>query len=256
MVLLVLRRLALLVTLFMAVDALRGLFSPAAACIPWLGWGGLAALTSIQLAGVVAWWKQQEVGGETPELPPRLLAWALAFGLLGAAEVVGLHAFGLTDHRQPADVILVLGARVYADGSPSEALSDRVLTAVELHRQGLAPVLFMSGGVGADGQSEPLAMKHLAMSRGVPEEDIVEDAAGSNTQASVANVEVWLAARGQRRLLAVSHYHHLARIEMMARRRGLWCSTVPADEGETRLAMTPYYVVREAALLVFYYVRG
>jgi uncharacterized SAM-binding protein YcdF (DUF218 family) len=99
-------------------------------------------------------------------------------------------------------------------------------------------------------------MRRLAMAHGVPAEAIVEDVEGANTRASVINAHQWLARRNQRRLLAVSHYHHLPRIQMMARRRGLQCATVHADEGDTLLAGTPYYVLREAISLVFYYLRG
>jgi vancomycin permeability regulator SanA len=253
---LVLRRLALLVTSWLAIDAAGELISPGFACIPGLGWPALLALVLVQIAGAAAWWRQRSVGGEAPAIRPKIAAWALALALLAAAEIAGIHASGLTDHRRPADVILVLGARVYADGTPSEALAERVLTGVELYRAGLAPVLFMSGGVGADGVSEPEAMRRLAVAHGVPEASIVEDVEGANTRASVLNVEAWLSRKGQKRLLAVSHYHHLPRIQMMARRRGLQCATVHADEGDTLLAGTPYYVLREAISLVFYYLRG
>ncbi len=259
MVALILRRLALLGALFVALDAAGGLLSPRFSCLirPEWPWGFRALLALLALLAGGAAWVLPRVGRQPPQAARRgLLAWALALGLLGAAEIIGLHAFGLTDHRQAADLILVLGARVYADGSPSEALADRVLTGVELYRKGLAPVLFMSGGMGADGHSEPEAMRRLAISRGVPEAAIVEDEGGYNTQASVINAGKWLDEHGQGRLLAVSHYHHLSRIQLLAGRRGLRCFTVPADEGETLLAGTPYYVMREAVSLVFYYLRG
>src|SRR6185436_1097841 len=56
--------------------------------------------------------------------------------------------FGNTDYRQPADAVIVFGARAYADGRLSDALEDRIRTACELYRSGLARRLVLSGGPG------------------------------------------------------------------------------------------------------------
>src|ERR1051326_3548310 len=44
--------------------------------------------------------------------------------------IAQIATFGTTDYRRPADVIVVFGAKVYADGTPSDALADRVRTAL------------------------------------------------------------------------------------------------------------------------------
>lgn len=182
--------------------------------------------------------------------------------LLGVALTAGvavcwyIHAFGLTDYRRPAAAIVVLGARVYEDGTPSEALRERVETGVELFRAGMAPVLVMSGGVGREGHDEAAVMRQIALHMGVPDAQIVVDSEGNNTEATLVNARRWLEPRGGGRVLVVSHYHHLARVKLLGQRHGLACFTVPADEGATRLAGTPYYVLREAAALAFYYLRG
>lgn len=202
---------------------------------------------------------------ETP-CPPRVI-WArstlarlvapLGFGLFcGAAVMFHLHAFGLTDYRRPADAALVLGAKVYANGRPSEALAERVDTAVELYQRGLVKRLIMSGGIDPNGQSEPATMRLRALAAGVPDEAIVIDEHGNNTKASVENTAVLVREHQIRSVLAVSHYHHLARIKLLATQAGLPCYTVPADEGETMLRRTPFYVLRETAALAYYYVRG
>lgn len=181
---------------------------------------------------------------------------AAALGIAALGAVLHIHAFGLTDYRRPADAILVFGARAYADGTPSEALRERVETGAALYRAGLAPLLILSGGVGPNGVSEPRVMRAVAMAAGVPAEAIVEDELGVSTEASMSSLEVIAERRGIRRVLAVSNYFHLARIKLLAERRGLRCFTVPADEGETRLLGTPYYVLREAAALAFYFALG
>ena len=181
----------------------------------------------------------------------------VSLGVLAlAGAVFHIHAFGLTDYRRPADAILVLGARAYANGRPSEALSDRVGTAVELYRAGLGSRLLMSGGIGEGGVSEAMVMRRLAREAGVPDEAIWVDDLGVNTEASLKNARAYLDQQRLSRLLVVSHYHHLPRIKLLSWQQRIECFTVPADEGEARLAKTPYYVLREAAALAFYYLRG
>jgi uncharacterized SAM-binding protein YcdF (DUF218 family) len=192
-----------------------------------------------------------------------LLSWAAPKAALVAAlaslwlvVTFYVHSLGLTDYRRPADAIVVLGARVYADGRPSEALAERVLTAAALYRQGLSPRLIVSGGIGEGGHSEARVMRAIARGAGVPDEAIIEDERGSSTEATVKNLDVIAERHGIRRVLAVSHYHHLSRIKLLCTRRGLTCFTVPADEGETMLVKTPYYVLRETAALMWVYMKG
>lgn len=184
---------------------------------------------------------------------------AASAALIAAAGFTSLllyiHSYGLTDYRRPGDAILVLGAKVHRDGTPSEALAERVETGVSLYQQGLAPVLVMSGGVGREGHDEAVVMKAMAEKAGVPADAIWVDSLGNNTEASVRNLRERLARRDAQ-VLAVSHYHHLPRIKLLSAMHGLRVVTVPADEGETRLRGTPLYVVKEAAALAYYYLRG
>ncbi|MFO0658575.1 MAG: YdcF family protein [Polyangiaceae bacterium] len=181
----------------------------------------------------------------------------LGFGLFAAFAVMfHLHAFGLTNYARKADAALVLGAKVYASGRPSEALAERVDTAVSLYKQGLVQKLIMSGGIDPNGQSEPAAMRRRALDAGVPDEAIVIDEQGNNTRASIANTAAMMRSHELRKVLAVSHYHHLARVKLLASQAGLPCYTVPADEGDQLLRRTPFYVLRETAALAYYYAHG
>ena len=53
-------------------------------------------------------------------------------------------------------------------------------------------------------------------------------------------------------MVAVSHYYHLARIKLVSRRMGIACATVPCPMTR-RLAKEPYFVARECAAFVSYY---
>jgi len=184
------------------------------------------------------------------------VALAGALASIGLGVIFYVHSLGLTDYRRRADAIVVLGARVYADGRPSEALAERVLTGAALYREGLAPRLVVSGGTGESGHSEARVMREIAMRAGVPAEAIIEDPIGVSTEATADNLEAMAARHGIRTVLAVSHYHHLPRIKLLFTRRGLPCFTVRADEGETLLRGTPYYVLRETAALSWAFLKG
>src|SRR5438552_2413903 len=113
----------------------------------------------------------------------RALAVCAACGL--AFPLAQMFCFGKTDYRRPADLAVVLGARVYADGRPSDALADRVRTACQLYREGLVGKLLFSGGPGDGKVHETESMKRLAIQLGVNPRDILLDEAGLNTQATV-----------------------------------------------------------------------
>jgi SanA protein len=80
-----------------------------------------------------------------------------------------------------SSVAIVLGAKVWDDGSLSHALLDRVTTGVELYKAGKVKKLLMSGDNPSADYDEPTAMKGEAIKQGVPETDIVSDFAGRRT---------------------------------------------------------------------------
>jgi uncharacterized SAM-binding protein YcdF (DUF218 family) len=140
----------------------------------------------------------------------------------------------------PADAIVVFGARAYADGTPSLALEDRVRHGIALHRAGYAPRLVLSGAA-----DEVPVMRRLAVEAGVPPAALVLDPEGVNTWATLRRLR-------ERRVIAVSHYYHLARIKLAARRLGIACATAPCVMTR-RLAREPWFVAREGAAFVSYY---
>jgi vancomycin permeability regulator SanA len=183
----------------------------------------------------------------------RLIA-VIAAAMLGAfflplAEQI---FFGSTEYRHSADVAMVLGAGIHADGTPSDALRDRVNTAIELYKSHRVRALLMTGGIDpGHGGSEPAVMKRLAVEAGVPADAIVLDESGSNTQASVRNAVGLMRSAGWRDCLVVSHDYHLPRIKRMLDREGVRSYTVPAHEARP-LLMGPYYRLREIIAWHYY----
>ncbi len=188
-----------------------------------------------------------------PSPPHRglIAATVLACGLL--FPVALMLCLGVTDYRREADVIVVLGARAYADGTPSPALADRVLTAVELYRAGLAPRLLFSGGPGDGAVHETVAMQRLAVSRGVPAAVIVRDEGGVDTQATARATAGYMRVLGLRRALAVSHFYHLPRVKMSLSRAGVeQVFTVPSPQRQV-MRRLPWFMLREVAGLWWYW---
>ncbi len=83
--------------------------------------------------------------------------------------------------EEPPRIAIVFGARVWENNRLSDALYDRVVTAVELYRAGRVKKILMSGDNPTGNYDEPTAMKENAIKLGVPAEDIVLDFAGRRT---------------------------------------------------------------------------
>ncbi len=82
------------------------------------------------------------------------------------------------------EVALILGASVKRDGTPSDALFDRVMTGIDLYKEGKVSKLLMTGDDGKFHTNEIQAMKKIALEHGVPEEDILTDGHGYRTYES------------------------------------------------------------------------
>ncbi|MBI4602717.1 MAG: YdcF family protein [Planctomycetes bacterium] len=192
--------------------------------------------------------------------PARLFVNGLAVaGAFLAITVAHVVTFGRADHRRPADAAVILGTKVYADGTPCQALADRLDTGIDLYRQGLVRYLIMTGAVDAAGTSEPLAMRAYAGQRGVPLSRIILDESGANTRGSALGVQRIRERMGLGTLLAVTQYFHCARVKLAFEREGVPCLTVPtcssrADGGPTpgRLSREGFFLFREAIAFPFY----
>lgn len=124
------------------------------------------------------------------------------------------------------DCILVLGAGVKDNGTPSDMLTDRLLTGIALYESGVAPKLLMSGDHGTVGYDEVNTMKAFAIERGVPTEDIFMDHAGFSTYESLYRAK---AVFGVKRLIIVTQEYHLSRALFIAEKLGLEAIGVGAD---------------------------
>lgn len=149
-------------------------------------------------------------------------------GLTWAAVVVTVAVHAARDEATGADAIAVLGAAQY-NGRPSPVFRARLDHAAALYQRGLAPVVLVTGGVGArDTLNEANVGRDYLLRLGLPSDAVVPLAGGDDTYASIDQVKRWFGGRESRRVLLVSDGFHMLRIKIIARRRGLVPYTSPA----------------------------
>ena len=124
------------------------------------------------------------------------------------------------------DCILVLGCGVYADGTPSAMLTDRLKQSIALYNAGAAPKLLMSGDHGQKNYDEVNTMKQYAVDAGIPASDIFMDHAGFSTYESVYRAKEIF---GAEKIIIVTQRYHLYRALHIANAFGLEAYGVSAD---------------------------
>ncbi|MCW5851323.1 MAG: YdcF family protein [Anaerolineae bacterium] len=162
------------------------------------------------------------------------------------------------DETRPADVIIVLGSQVRADGEPSNSLRSRTLRGVQLYQEGYAPLLLLTGGVGRFPPAEAQVMRRLALQAGIPDDRLVLDETATSTQESIETAARLARERGWRTVLIVSDPFHIYRARQMARDAGLDAYGAPAYQSHlyTMDRLRRYYTVRESFALLWYYTLG
>ncbi len=129
--------------------------------------------------------------------------------------------------RIEPECIMVLGASVHPDGTPSPMLEDRLEAGIELYNRGVAPKLLLTGDNGQIEYNEVEAMKNYAVNAGVPEEDIFLDHAGFSTYDSVYRASYVF---GVESMVAVTQEYHLYRTLHGCKKMGIEAVGIGADQ--------------------------
>lgn len=157
-----------------------------------------------------------------------LFAAAILFLGITNAVVVGTASsrFVSADEAADADAIVVLGAYVHPDGTPSDLLRDRLDSAIALYKANAAPKIIMSGDHGTTSYNEVQGMKRYAIEQGVPAEDIFCDHAGFSTYDTMHRAK---SIFGAERIIISTQTYHLYRALYDAQGQGLDALGVPSD---------------------------
>jgi uncharacterized SAM-binding protein YcdF (DUF218 family) len=159
----------------------------------------------------------------------RLALLLLVAGIVYTVALILVLVVSQEDQRQPVDAIIVLGAAQY-NGRPSPVLRARLDHALGLYREGLAPLIVVTGGVGAgDTTSEALVGRRYLVAHRVPEDSVIAQPEGRSTMASMTAVAWTLRQRDLHRVLLVSDPFHMFRLRMEARRVALEAYTSPTE---------------------------
>ena len=159
-------------------------------------------------------------------LARRLLMAVLALALMAALFCAGLIGFVYYKEthllqRQESDVIIVLGAQVKEDGTPSEALRRRMIAALEVYQEKRQTIIVC----GEQGSNEPRAegdvMRDWLIAQGVHEEDIVAETASFNTRQNLEYAKAIMEHRGLSRALIVTSDYHVARALRLCAQTGI-----------------------------------
>lgn len=124
-----------------------------------------------------------------------------------------------------ADAILVLGGGINPDGSPSDALRDRLLVGISLFQQLKADTIVATGDDGKFHRNETDGMQKFLLDHGVPQQAIKVDGKGYRTYESCKNA----VSAGYRRIIVVTQRFHVARAVYLCSQLGLNTDGVTSD---------------------------
>lgn len=161
-----------------------------------------------------------------------IIGCVLVVGVPNMVEYFGQKDKVLTTQTATAqgktyDAILVLGASVLSDGTPSGILQDRLDTAIALYNAGLASKIIMSGDDESDSSYDEVTnMKAYAVAQGVPSEDIFCDHAGLNTYDSMYRAKNVF---GVNTMIVVTQTYHQYRALWDANMLGMTAIGVQSD---------------------------
>ena len=124
------------------------------------------------------------------------------------------------------DCILVLGASVYSNNTPSPMLEDRLLKSLELYNEGVSKRLLMSGDHREDDYNEVGVMKHYVVTNGALSKDVFMDHYGINTYESLYRAKHIFKVK---KLIIVTQEYHLYRALYIAKKLDLEAYGVASD---------------------------
>ena len=163
---------------------------------------------------------------------------------VGAALQVVLS--GQFDDRTTSQAIVVMSSGSYwGDRGPVQQA--RLAHAAELYRQGVAPVVMLTGGARAADQA-----KALLESNGVPTNDIVAFTTGGDTTGTLEVIAGVLRDLGLSSATVVTDPAQAARAQATASTLGIDAHVSPVKDGPGT-ALTSEYVGRETIALLRYY---
>ena len=142
--------------------------------------------------------------------------------------------------NKDVDCILVLGAGIKADGTPSPMLEDRLEIAIEIYKLRPDLPILVSGDNGSEDYNEIRAMKEYLLEKGISETAIFADYAGFSTYDSLYRLKHVFKIE---KVFIVTQKYHLYRAIHLANKLGIKSYGISASLEDYK--GQPYYDFRE-----------
>ena len=131
---------------------------------------------------------------------------------------------------EKVDAIIVLGAGVREDGTPSDILTDRLSTSLDILNMGVEGKLLLSGDHGREGYNEVGTMKdYILKNSDIKEKDIFLDHAGFSTYDSIYRAKDIFKVESA---IIVTNEYHLPRALYLAEKLGIDAYGYTSDKRE------------------------
>lgn len=154
------------------------------------------------------------------------------------------------------DVVVVLGAALETDGSPSVALNRRARHGVALVNSGAASSILFSGGAAVNGVSEAEAMLQIGLAMNLdPQQALVESDSGS-TWENAQKSAVMIKAAGWSKVVLVSDEYHLPRARLAFKAAGIAVAVSSPRAFDVPVSTQVKNTFRESLGWVWYWFRG
>ncbi|HMF00865.1 MAG TPA: YdcF family protein [Terriglobia bacterium] len=172
--------------------------------------------------------------------------------------------FAILPDKKPADAIVVLGAGLMNAGSLQDESLRRVIAGIDLYKQGLAPLIVLSGGARRDDMQHTEAQQRsiLAQTMGIPAEAILKEETSNTTREEAVRISRLLMHRGLRKILLVTESLHLRRAKAVFESAGLEVFPATSDDysvsaisAKDRLWLASR-IIEESAALAYYRLAG
>lgn len=125
------------------------------------------------------------------------------------------------------DAIIVLGAGIKDDGTPSDILVDRLETSKEVYSAGASDAFILSGDHGREEYNEVKAMKEYIITDDINEERIFLDHAGFSTYDTMYRAKEIFKVK---KVIIVTNEYHLPRALYLARKMGIDAYGIASDK--------------------------
>lgn len=161
--------------------------------------------------------------------------------LVETARRVAPAAYRCNARSTMRDYVIIFGAGVSVDGSPSPTLRHRIEGAIGWSRRNPMAVMMPTGGVGRVGPAEAVVIERELLAAGIEPSHIVVEPTGRDTLESVRRCNSIIKERGNcGRVIVCTSTYHQPRCALLFRLLGYRVAVAPVSSTLDRLSVASY----------------